>query len=89
MRLKTQDNPQYQESPDPLRAAGLDYAGPIIADGVLHRFKANGDRNPNSYYTLHLDGVAAGSFGCWKRGVKNEHAPGVAYCRSCSGVCDR
>ena len=55
---------------DAMRAAGLDYAGPIIADGVLHRFKAHGDRNPNSFYALHLDGVAAGHFGCWKRGIK-------------------
>ena len=52
-----------------LNAAGLEYSGPIIADGVLHRFKADGDRNPNSFYVLHLDGVAAGSFGCWKRGI--------------------
>ena len=55
---------------DAMRAAGLDYAGPIIADGALHRIKVNGDRNPNSFYTLHLDGIAAGSFGCWKRGIK-------------------
>ena len=36
---------------DAMRAAGLDYAGPIIADGALHRIKVNGDRNPNSFYT--------------------------------------
>ena len=55
---------------DALNAAGLEFPGPIIADGVLHRFKVNGDRNPNSFYVLHLDGIAAGHFGCWKRGVK-------------------
>lgn len=53
-----------------INAAGLDYSGPIIADGVLHRFKANGDRTPNSFYSLHLDGIAAGHFGCWKRSIK-------------------
>lgn len=55
---------------DAMRAAGLDYSGPIIADGVLHRFKVNGDLTENSFYNLHLDGIAAGHFGCWKRGVK-------------------
>lgn len=53
-----------------MTAAGLDYQGPIIADGALHRFKVNGDHGPNSFYTLHRDHPAAGSFGCWKRGIK-------------------
>ena len=53
-----------------MNTAGLGFQGPIIADGALHRFKAYGDRNPNSFYSLHLDGIAAGSFGCWKRGIK-------------------
>ena len=53
-----------------MNAAGLEFRGSIIADGALHRFKADGDRNPNSFYSLHLDGIAAGSFGCWKRGIK-------------------
>ena len=55
---------------DAIQAAGLDYSGPIIADGVLHRIKVNGDRNPNSFYILHLDGIAAGHFGCFKRSIK-------------------
>jgi len=54
---------------DAMRAAGLDYTGDIVADGALHRVKVNGDRNPNTFYSLHLDGVAAGHFGCWKRGI--------------------
>ena len=53
-----------------INAAGLKFQGPIIADGVLHRFKGDGDRNPNSFYALHLDGIAAGHFGCFKRGIK-------------------
>ena len=53
-----------------MNTAGLKFQGPIIADGVLHRFKANDDRNPNSFYALHLDGIAAGHFGCFKRGIK-------------------
>lgn len=52
-----------------LRAAGLDYPGEIIADGNLHRFKADGDRRRNSWYVLHAGPPTAGSFGCWKRDV--------------------
>ena len=36
-----------------MRAAGLDYAGLIHADGKLHRFKAAGDHEKNSWYVLH------------------------------------
>ncbi len=53
-----------------MQSAGLDYAGDIIADGALHRIKVNGDRNPNSFYVLHPDGIAAGHFGCWKRNIR-------------------
>jgi len=49
-------------------AAGLDYAGEVIGDGKIHRFKTAGDRDRNSWYVLHLDGIPAGEFGCWKRG---------------------
>lgn len=52
-----------------MAAAGLDYPGELIADGELHRIKVNGDHNPNSWYCLHGDGLLAGSFGCWKRGI--------------------
>ena len=40
----------------------------IIADGQLHRFKIDGKLN--GWYSLHLDGRAAGSFGDWKQGIK-------------------
>lgn len=49
---------------------GLQFSGEIIADGRLHRFKANGDREKNSWFILHPGTPAAGAFGCWKRGVK-------------------
>jgi len=53
-----------------LRAAGLDFAGPLIADGKLRRFKTAGDHARNSWYILHDGSPAAGAFGCWKRGLK-------------------
>ena len=51
-------------------AAGLDYAGPIHADGKLHRVKVVGDKTRNSWFVLHSGTPAAGAFGCWKRGIK-------------------
>ena len=53
-----------------LDCAGLDYAGPIVPDGLLHRFKAEGDHDRNGWYVLHPGPPAAGAFGCWKRGLK-------------------
>ena len=53
-----------------MRTAGLEYSGPILADGTLHRFKAAGDKERNSWFVLHSQPPAAGAFGCWKRGLK-------------------
>jgi putative DNA primase/helicase len=53
-----------------MRRAGLDCAGPINADGKLHRIKARGDHAANSWYVLHPGPPVAGAFGCWKRGIK-------------------
>ncbi len=39
----------------------------IIGDGVLHRFKIDGKLN--GWYSLHLDGRSAGSFGDWRQGL--------------------
>ena len=66
----TSVNPAEIAFLDAMRSAGLDYSGPIVADGVIQRVKVNGDRNPNAWYVLHLDGIAAGSFGCYKRDIK-------------------
>lgn len=48
---------------------GLEYTGQIIADGRLRRFKAEGDRDRNSWFVLYPGPPCAGAFGCWKRGV--------------------
>jgi putative DNA primase/helicase len=59
--------------------AGLRYAGPIVADSKLHRFKVEGDHNRNSWYVLHRGPPMAGAFGCWKRSIKEtwcEREPG-------------
>jgi putative DNA primase/helicase len=53
-----------------MRAAGLTYDGEIVADGKLHRFKAAGDREKNSWFIVFPGEPLAGAFGCWKRGFK-------------------
>jgi putative DNA primase/helicase len=56
-----------------MRQAGLDYAGPIHADGKLHdHIKVEGDKRGNSWYVLHPGPPMAGAFGCWKRGFKEK-----------------
>ena len=48
----------------------------IEADGLLHRFHADGDRSGtrNGWYCLHTDGRAAGIFGSWKTGFRSTWA---------------
>ena len=55
-----------------LRSAGLATDTEIVADGQLHRFRVDGDkaRQLNGWYVLFADGVPAGEFGCWKRGIR-------------------
>jgi putative DNA primase/helicase len=52
-----------------IAAAGLTPPDTINADGKIHRFGSNGKpRDDSGWYMLHLDGIAAGSFGCWRAG---------------------
>ncbi len=50
---------------------GIEPPAEIIADGDLHRFHVFGDkpRTENGWYVFHNGNLAAGAFGCWKRGV--------------------
>ena len=67
-------------SADPIRdfAAALHAGGllvtRIVADGRLHRCKAEGDKHGkrSGWYVLHLDGVAAGAFGDWRSGHRTQ-----------------
>lgn len=53
-----------------IAAAGLTPPDDVIADGRIHRFSTNGKpRDESGWYALHLDGVAAGSFGDWRTGL--------------------
>ena len=51
--------------------AGLVPPEDIIVDGKLHRFASNGKFSDSAgWYVLFDDGVMAGSFGCWRAGIK-------------------
>ncbi|MDO3518151.1 toprim domain-containing protein [Ralstonia pseudosolanacearum] len=54
-----------------MREHGLIVADEIIADGLIHRYHAEGDRpgSRNAWALLHLDGRASGAFGSWRAGV--------------------
>lgn len=77
-------------SADPIRdfAAALHAGGllvnasAIIADGKLHRCKAEGDKHgkQSGWYVLHLDGVAAGAFGDWRSGHRAQ------WVSDCAGI---
>jgi putative DNA primase/helicase len=55
---------------DAIRAAGLTPPDDIRADGDIHRFSTSGKpRDDAGYYVLHLDGIPAGHFGCWRTGL--------------------
>ena len=55
-----------------IAAAGLIAPELIDADGAIHRFSTNGKQGDDSgWYSLHMDGIPAGSFGCWRQGMQS------------------
>ncbi len=58
---------------DAISGAGLPVPETIIADGELHRYGTNGKSSDRSgWYVLHLDGIPAGAFGCWRTGLEQK-----------------
>jgi putative DNA primase/helicase len=57
-----------------LRSAGVAPASPsaLVADGVLHRHRIEGDKpgSLNGWHVLHLDAPASGAGGSWKTGQR-------------------
>jgi len=64
------------------RNAKIELPGEIIPDGTLHRFTVPGDksRSDSGWFVLHVDDLAAGAFGCWKRGISETWS--VKQCQS-------
>ena len=60
-----------QEFVKAIEAAGLPPPFEVIADGEMQRFSTNGKVDDAAgWYVLHVNGVAAGVFGCWRSGKK-------------------
>ncbi len=58
---------------DAIAGAGLIPPDEIHSDGKLRRFSTSGKpRDDSGWYVLHGDGIAAGSFGCWREGLKQQ-----------------
>lgn len=56
-----------------ISAAGLTPPDSIIDDGKLHRFSSSNKRGDDAgWYVFHSDGIAAGSFGCWRLGLAQD-----------------
>ena len=59
-----------QQFRDAIQSAGLIPPDVIEADGKLRRFASNGKRGDDAgWYSLHGDGIPAGSFGDWRSGL--------------------
>ena len=59
---------------DAMTAAGIPFNGTINPDaGKVSRFTVEGDRprSMTGWYVLYTDGIPAGEFGCWKRGLQS------------------
>jgi putative DNA primase/helicase len=51
-------------------ATGIEPPKTIVADGNIHRFSTNGNRNDDAgWYVLHLDDLPAGAFGDWRTNI--------------------
>ena len=65
------DSTQEQAFLAAIEAAGLTPPYEIISDGEIHRFSSSGKVDDDAgWYVLHVDGTAAGVFGCWRAGGK-------------------
>lgn len=54
-------------------ALGVDFDGPPVGDGKMHRvdIKGRGRGKKHGWYILHLDHPASGAFGDWKTGLED------------------
>ena len=56
-----------------IERAGLPVPEKVQPDGALHRFSTNGKASDTSgWYIFHVDGVPAGSFGCWRSDISKK-----------------
>lgn len=68
---------------DAMEEAGLKLRTEIISDGKLHRFTADGDSTPNSWYVFFDGDLPAGAFGCWKRDISEKWCSKKLHDQNC------
>ena len=75
--MNTTPDPRWQFQAAML-AAGVGAPDQIQADGLLHRFRAEGDRpgKRSGWYILHTDGRMAGAYGSWRLGIRETWCSG-------------
>jgi len=69
--------PRPVEPPDvqlkeAIRKAGLRPPDVIHFDGEIQRFRSDEQSGKNGWYSVHLDGVPAGAFGCWRACISHK-----------------
>jgi putative DNA primase/helicase len=58
---------QFKEA---MYSAGMTPPNFIETDGVLKRFPSSDRKNDkNGWYVFHDEGIPAGAFGCWQKGI--------------------
>ena len=57
-----------------LGRAGLGFRGPVAIDDKVHRFKGGDDKEPDSWYVLHLlsGDLVVGAYGSWRKNFINK-----------------
>lgn len=56
---------------DAMAEQGLEAPSHIATDGKVHRFSTSGNnRDDAGWYVIYSDPILAGSFGCWRTGLK-------------------
>ena len=61
-----------------MAGVGIVTDDPVVPDGRLHRFRAEGDKrgSRNGWFVLHADDPPAGAFGHWRTGVSETWCAG-------------
>jgi putative DNA primase/helicase len=62
----------YNQFREAIFNAGITPPEFIEADGKLRRFSSGDKKNDkNGWYVFHNEGIPAGAFGCWKKGIND------------------
>ena len=76
---------QFKEA---MYSAGMTPPDFIEADGKLRRFASGDKKNDKSgWYVFHSEGVPAGAFGCWQKGINESWRANIGRALTPSEVC--